>query len=27
LCMVLGLSHDRDRLDRVNYFAGSGLSW
>ena len=27
LCMATGLSHDGDRLDRVTYCVGSGLSW
>jgi hypothetical protein len=27
LCVVTGLSRDRDGLDRVTYFVGTGLSW
>ncbi len=27
LCMATGLSRDGDRLDRLTYCVGSGLSW
>jgi hypothetical protein len=27
LCVALGLSRDGDRLDRLTYCVGSGLSW
>ena len=27
LCMTTGLSRDGDRLDRLTYCVGSGLSW